>query len=298
MRVMADGRDFGRCWYACSLWPSALPLGLGFLWMIWDKRHQPGTINWRALWSSKTMNHVSPCSNLRTATNERADLDGAALRPPATARWRWTRRYVRASVKLADKVIAVELLGLGIRLYFLPHAQGVQVLSHYDDEPDTLLRGAPFSLLRLALSDAPSDELFAGGAEAACDTATGQAFQDILRALRLDWEELLARVAGDDVAQSGRARSTRVGTQAQHAAHTLEEDVREYLIEEAGLLVNRHEVMAFSTTSTPCAVTSIAWRRACGVSIPHWLARTAHDPTLAIVTCTAYQYRSAAQRSR
>ncbi len=153
---------------------------------------------------------------------------------------------VRARLgELADKVIAVELLGLDIRLYFLPHAQGVQVLSHYDGEPDTWLRGAPFSLLRLAMSAAPSDELFAGGVALHGDTVTGQAFQDTLHALRLDWEELLARVAGDDVAhQAGRAVRS-IGTQAHHVAHTLEADVREYLIEEAGLLVNHHEVTPF-----------------------------------------------------
>lgn len=146
---------------------------------------------------------------------------------------------------LSDKVIAVELSGLGLRLYFLPHAQGVQVLGHYDGEADTLLRGAPLSLLRLALSPAPSDELFAGGAELRGDTATGEAFQDILRALRLDWEELLARLVGDEFAhQAGRA-ARAVHTQARHTAQTLEADVREYLIEEAGVLVNRHEVDTF-----------------------------------------------------
>lgn len=146
---------------------------------------------------------------------------------------------------LADKVIGVELVGLDMRLYFLPHAQGLQVLSQYEGEPDTLLRGTPLSLARLALSAAPSDELFAGGIELRGDTATGQAFQDILRALHLDWEELLARVAGDDVAhQTGRAvRAVRA--QAQHTAQTLEADVHEYLTEESGLLVNRHELTGF-----------------------------------------------------
>ena len=101
------------------------------------------------------------------------------------------------------------------------------------------------SLLRLAMSAAPSDELFAGGVELRGDTATGQAFQHILRALRLDWEELLARVAGDDVAhQTGRA-ARAVSAQAQHTAQTLETDVREFLIEESGLLVNRHEIAGF-----------------------------------------------------
>lgn len=155
---------------------------------------------------------------------------------------------VRARLgRLADKVIAVELLGLSIRLYFLPHAHGVQVLSQYNGEPDTTLRGAPLSLLRLALSVAPSDELFAGDAELLGDTHTGQAFQDILRTLHLDWEELLARITGDSVAhQTGRA-ARATGAQAQHAIRTLEQDIHEYLIEEAGLLVNRLEVSGFLT---------------------------------------------------
>lgn len=146
---------------------------------------------------------------------------------------------------LADKVIAVELQGVNIRLYFLPHMHGVQVLSVYEGEPDVLLRGAPLALLRLALSAAPSDELFAGGVELRGDTATGQTFQDILRALRIDWEELLARVAGDEVAhQTGRA-ARAAGAQARHTVRTLEADVGEYLSEEAELVANRHELNGF-----------------------------------------------------
>jgi ubiquinone biosynthesis accessory factor UbiJ len=153
---------------------------------------------------------------------------------------------VRARLEtLAGKIIAVELQGLGVQLYFFPSAQGVQVLSQYEGAPDTVLRGGPLSLLRLGLSDRPADELFAGGVELRGDTATGQAFQDILRALNLDWEELLARVTGDAVAhQAGRA-ARAAGAQARHVGHTLELNVGEYLHEESGLLVNRHEVDAF-----------------------------------------------------
>lgn len=153
---------------------------------------------------------------------------------------------VRARLEtLTGKVIAVELQGLGVQLYFFPSAQGVQVLSQYEGAPDTVLRGGPLSLLRLGLSDRPADELFAGGVELRGDTATGQAFQDILRGLNLDWEELLARVAGDDVAhQTGRAART-LGAQVRHIGRTLEQDIREYLHEEAGLLANRHEVDGF-----------------------------------------------------
>ena len=146
---------------------------------------------------------------------------------------------------LADKVVAVELQGVNLCLYFLPHMHGVQVLSAYEGQPDVLLRGAPLALLRLAVSAAPSDELFAGGVELRGDTATGQAFQDILRALHIDWEELLARVAGDDVAhQTGRAARAAVA-QVRHAVRSLEADTGEYLTEEAELLTTRHELDGF-----------------------------------------------------
>jgi ubiquinone biosynthesis accessory factor UbiJ len=146
---------------------------------------------------------------------------------------------------LADKVIAVEPLGLDIRLFFFPHAEGVTVLGQYEGDADTEIRGAPLALLRLLLSDRPADELFAGGVELRGDTATGEAFQDILRALDLDWEELLARLAGDEVAhQVGRlVRASR--EQTRHIGKTLEADIREYLQEEAGLLVNRQMLTEF-----------------------------------------------------
>lgn len=146
---------------------------------------------------------------------------------------------------LEGKVIAVELLGLGIQLVFFPHAQGVQVLSHFEGEADTVIRGAPLSLLRLSLSAKPADELFAGGVELSGDTVTGQAFQDILRALDLDWEELLSRIAGDDIAHQAGRLLRSAGEQLRHTGRTLEMNVSEYLHEEADMLVNRHAVDDF-----------------------------------------------------
>ena len=153
---------------------------------------------------------------------------------------------VRAQLgELADKVIAIDILGLDLPLYFFPSAQGVQVLSHYEGDPDTWLRGAPLSLLRLTLSDKPADELFAGGIELRGDTHTGQRFQEILQRLDLDWEELLARFTGDAIAhQVGRA-ARGAQTQGTQARHTLEKNLNEYLHEEAGLLVNHAELDAF-----------------------------------------------------
>ncbi len=146
---------------------------------------------------------------------------------------------------LDDKVIAVDVTGLDMRLHFLPSAQGLQVLSHYEDEPDTVLRGAPLALLRLILSDKPADELFAGGIELRGDTAAGQQFQDILRALDVDWEELLARVAGDDVAHQVGRMVRGLGKQANHIGRTAELNMSEYLHEETRLVVGRDEVNAF-----------------------------------------------------
>ncbi len=77
------------------------------------------------------------------------------------------------------------------------------------------------------------------------DTDTGQAFQDILSEVDLDWEEPLSRLTGDVIAhQAGKL--VHEGRQfIRQACGTLEQDLSEYLQEEARLLPARIEVHYF-----------------------------------------------------
>jgi len=151
---------------------------------------------------------------------------------------------LRQCATLQDKVIAVNLTGTDFTLYFLPDAEGVKVLTFYEGEPDTFLRGTPAGFARLAI-EAREDALFHGAVEISGDTETGQHFQDILAGVDWDWEEQLSKLTGDTVAhQVGelvrKGRKWLGGT-----SETLQQDLSEYLQEESRLLPTRIELNEF-----------------------------------------------------
>ncbi len=144
--------------------------------------------------------------------------------------------------RLEGRVIAIELTGLDICLFLLPGRDGVQVVGHYEGEPDARLTGTPLALMRMGLSDDASRQLFAHGVEIRGDTELGQQFKQILDEVEIDWEEQLSRVTGDVAAhQIGRAARGLAGWGRQ-TADSLTRDLGEYLQEEARLVPGAAEV--------------------------------------------------------
>lgn len=145
---------------------------------------------------------------------------------------------------LEGKVIAIDFMLPGLSFFFLPDAKGIQVLSHYEGNIDTRLTGSPAGFARLTLGER-EDALFAGAVKIEGDTDTGQKFQDLLAASNWDWEEQLSRFTGDIVAHSIGTLARRAQQFAKDSRITLEQDIGEYLREEARLLPAREEVTAF-----------------------------------------------------
>lgn len=146
--------------------------------------------------------------------------------------------------EMEGKVIELDITGLGLSLYFMPGAEGVLVAGHYEGEPDTRLRGSPFGFARLSLGSR-EDALFEGTVEIQGDSDTGQRFQDILSSVDWDWEEQLSQLTGDVIAHQA-ASLARMATQfINNSSRTLQQDISEYLQEEARLLPARIEVGYF-----------------------------------------------------
>lgn len=149
--------------------------------------------------------------------------------------------------ELEGRVIAMQWRGTELTLYFLPGAQGLQLLTQYQGEPDTLLRGSPLALAELSLSQDKENALFSGAVEISGDTDTGQRFQDILEAMDIDWEEHLSHLIGDLAAHQTGKLARDAGRYAQQSAATLTQDMSEYLKEESRLLPARIQVDNFLT---------------------------------------------------
>jgi len=147
--------------------------------------------------------------------------------------------------QFSDKVIALELRGLAITLFLLPHAEGITLMSQYHGEPDTTLSGTPVNLAAMALGPEPNSLLFSGEVTIRGDVELGQQFKRWLDGLVLDWEELLSRVSGDVVAHTvgDWVRGTR--DWGRQAAQTLGRNGVEYLQQESEELPTPEAVQGF-----------------------------------------------------
>jgi ubiquinone biosynthesis protein UbiJ len=145
---------------------------------------------------------------------------------------------------LDGKIIGLDITGLGLSLYFLPGSHGIQVSSHYEGDVDTQLTGSPLGFARLALGSR-EDTLFKGAVEIKGDTETGQQFQDLLANTDWDWEEQLSHITGDVIARQIGNVTRLSGKFINDSRNTLEQDVSEYLQEEARLLPTGSEVGNF-----------------------------------------------------
>lgn len=168
----------------------------------------------------------------------------AALESALAAYLRQDPESARRAAALQGKAIALNLTGTGLTLFFLPDADGVQVLSRYEGHVDTQLTGTPPGFARLAL-DRREDALFQGAVKIDGDTAVGQQFQRLLAGTDWDWEEQLSRVTGDIIAHQAGRLAAQAGGLLRDIRETLAGDCSEYLQEEARLLPTSIEVGYF-----------------------------------------------------
>ncbi len=147
---------------------------------------------------------------------------------------------------LAGKVIAVELRGLDLTLYLLPHAEGLRIEGAYDmGVPDALLSGAPFALARLGIAKHAKGTLFNGDVEIHGDIELGQRFKAILDGIDVDWEEHVSRITGDVLAHQIGNVARGMVKWGSGALDTVSRDVAEYLHEESRDLPTCSEVDEF-----------------------------------------------------
>jgi len=146
--------------------------------------------------------------------------------------------------RLEGKVIALAITGLGKSIYLVPTADGLRVQSVFEGEPDVTIKGGPFSLARLGLSEHPAS-VFGDGVEMAGDAQLGRKVQHILDSLDLDWEEQLSRLSGDVIAHQVGNTVRELFSWGSKTAETLGRDVAEYFQEESRDLVVKPELDQF-----------------------------------------------------
>lgn len=176
--------------------------------------------------------YLTPLPGLLAAGIEQALARAVALDDNAT----------RRLLPLRDKLVRLELTGLGIDLFFRGRDDGLGVSAEDEATPDTTISGTPLALLAMAVPDwrAPGSGVRIEG-----EAGTGQAFEKLLKQLDPDWEAMFVERFGPIVGHQlwrmlGEARAG-----ARQVSTTAAEQAARFLREESGLLVPREEVDGF-----------------------------------------------------
>ena len=145
---------------------------------------------------------------------------------------------------LTGKVIAVQGTSPTLQLFILPSDEGLLLAPQWAAEADCTLRAPAASLLRLALSKDKSAILHSPEVELEGDSAALMELASVLQDLELDWEYELSRWLGPvATAMIGGHLRSRANWYQQGFA-SINQNLAEYLSEEARTLVGEREAQA------------------------------------------------------
>ncbi len=142
--------------------------------------------------------------------------------------------------QLHGRVILLDPAGLGPALYLVPGPGRLQLLEHYEGEPECGLRASPLALAALFSGQ---DEC--GQVEISGDEELAQRFIAILREMKIDWKQQLAQYTGELVAEELVSVGQAAADWGQHIRKTLHQEIRAWLHEDLNLLPGHHEVERF-----------------------------------------------------
>ena len=149
--------------------------------------------------------------------------------------------------RLADRMLQLEVEGIGITLFIAFTDRRVEVGTRSDHEPDTVISGSPLALFTMAVPDGPGSWVepesrvnIAGDANLARD------LERLFSQLEPDWEGSLSRVFGDVWGHQMAAGLKAGAEHARESAGAAGEMVEEFIRREGGPLVRDAELEAFA----------------------------------------------------
>ena len=137
--------------------------------------------------------------------------------------------------RFQGRIIAFHITDIEQTFYFFPDQQGIQIVSHYEGDADTVISGSMMAFARMAMADekTKTTAVFKGDISITGDIALGQHFQSLFKQLEIDWEEHVSHITGDVIAHSLGNAARGFLDWGKDAFNSLTMDVSEYIQYEA-----------------------------------------------------------------
>ncbi len=144
---------------------------------------------------------------------------------------------------LQDKIITIKLLINETPFYkeninefqMLFTKIGIQLKTTELSNPDTLIKGTPLSLLRMALTNEDRKKFFSDDVSIEGNLELGQEVIALFDTLEIDWEEYLSRWVGDVPAHQLARFTNKINAIGKRFRSTLTQNINEYVHEEVDL---------------------------------------------------------------
>ncbi len=143
---------------------------------------------------------------------------------------------------MQGKIICLHISGLELKLYFLPDQNNIAVMGNYEGEPDTTIKGAPMTLMRLGTSSHSGKTLLDSDASIEGDTHLGAEFSRILSEVDIDWEGLLSNFVGGMVAEHVAQAAYDSSQWVKEKKQSMHSKTSNYLTEEVRLTPAEEEI--------------------------------------------------------
>lgn len=151
----------------------------------------------------------------------------------------------RRLLAMTGKAVAIELSQSGKKIYFVVDGSYVQLFDRYDGVVDVILRGTPFDFLRLGAIENSGAAIFSSDITVTGNPEVAQQFKRIFAELEIDWEDQLSRVTGDVIAYQVGSMVRSFCGWAKQTSNTMQQNLTEYIQEEARLLPSSFELEDF-----------------------------------------------------
>jgi ubiquinone biosynthesis protein UbiJ len=145
--------------------------------------------------------------------------------------------------KLHGQVLAIHITAPDIQFFATPDTDGLRLMAQWEGDVDTRISGSLVALATLANQDVHN--LKDSGVDVMGKTALLADWQQLLKNIDIDWEEILTQFMGDilghQAAQLIRAKLDWVGARV----NTGQRLVREFLTEELKTIPGKNELEDF-----------------------------------------------------
>jgi ubiquinone biosynthesis protein UbiJ len=148
--------------------------------------------------------------------------------------------------RLADRMLQLDIEGVGITLFIAFTARRVQVGTRSEHEPDTVISGSPFALFSMAAPEGAGNWNTSGSrVKITGDANLARDLERLFSQLDPDWEGSLSRLLGDVWGYQVAAGLRTGATHARRSAAEAGEMVREFVTSEGGPVVREDELARF-----------------------------------------------------